>query len=577
MKNYFRTEIGSDIFRQKYALTPHQTWPQKAQSVVDEVCGRTLDGKHQPILDKSTRDFLVHCLIKQKWFPGGRYLYYAGRGKSFYNNCLLMDVKDNREGWSNLNHNTTSALMSGAGIGVEYSKLRPSGAPILGTGGTASGPISLMCIINELGRNVMQGGSRRSAIWAGLNWQHGDVEKFLNSKNWDNMVVGNTTIGELKRNDFNYPAPMDMTNISVNYDNAFLEHIYGKPFNQIKAVYLSQGTAGVASMPIVNIPEVFRQNCKQALMTGEPGFGFNFFDQVLDILRNACCEVTSADDSDICNLASINMAQIDDVSEMLDLSDAVSKFLVCGTMRADVPYEQVIKVREKNRRLGLGLMGVHEFLLKNDSNYELTPKLRSYLEAWKRGSESGAIDHCDRFYLNRPAGYRAIAPTGTIGMLAGTTTGIEPLYAAAYKRRYLIGSSDWHYQYVIDGTTKEMVKMYDIDPDKIETALTLAETPEKRIKFQADIQDYVDQAISSTINLPAWGSDLNNENHVDKFTETLVKYAPRLRGITVYPDGSRGGQPISVVPYQEAKEQEGTVFKEHDICDISGHGGSCGI
>ena len=88
-------------------------------------------------------------------------------------------------------------------------------------------------------------------------------------------------------------------------------------------------------------------------------------------------------------------------------------------------------------------------------------------------------------------------------------------------------------------------------------------------------------SISSTINMPAWGSRLNNPDTVSSFTSTLAKYAPRLRGFTMYPDGSRGGQPLTSVPYNEAVERLGTEFEEHlesnDICDISGHGGSCGV
>ena len=102
-----------------------------------------------------------------------------------------------------------------------------------------------------------------------------------------------------------------------------------------------------------------------------------------------------------------------------------------------------------------------------------------------------------------------------------------------------------------------------------------------RIKFQADVQDYVDMSISSTINLPKWGSKHNNEDTLPHFTEVLASYAHRLRGFTCYPDGCRGGQPLTQVPYKEAKEKLGEEFEEslesHDICTITGHGGTCGV
>jgi len=287
--------------------------------------------------------------------------------------------------------------------------------------------------------------------------------------------------------------------------------------------------------------------------------------------------VTSEDDSDCCNLGSVNLANVESLQEMKDIVDVASKFLVCGTLRSDLPYKKVYDIREKNRRLGLGLMGVHEWLLKRGYRYEMNDEFKQWLQVYEDVSKSSADVHCDRLYLNRPKGYRSIAPTGTVGLLAATSTGIEPLYSVAYKRRYLVDGTNWKYQYVVDSTAEQLIKEYGLDPDSIETAVDLAKDPERRIKFQADVQDYVDHAISSTINLPAWGSEHNNESHVIRMANTLAEYAPRLRGFTCYPDGARGGQPITSVPYSEANGKQGEVFTEgHDICDISGHGGSCG-
>lgn len=464
-----------------------------------------------------------------------------------YQCYLLRAEHDTREEWSDVTWRAMSCLMTGGGIGIDYSRLRPAGKALSRTGGTASGPIPLMFAINEIGRNVMQGGSRRSAIYASLNWQHEDIGSFLTAKNWSPEVKA------LKEKDFNFPAPLDMTNISVNYDDAALE-------------------GGLENNPI------FRANVRQALETGEPGFSFNFGDKQNETLRNACTEVTSEDDSDVCNLGSINLGAISSIEEFTDVVRLASKFLVCGTLRADLPYEKVYKVREKNRRLGLGLMGIHEWLLKKGYKYEVVDELHKWLAIYRDESERSANEHCDRLFVSRPVAYRAIAPTGSIGILAGTTTGIEPLFAVAYKRRFLTEGTKWKYQFVVDGTAKTLIDDYGVNPDAIESALDLANDPERRIKFQADIQDYVDMSISSTINLPAWGSSGNSQSDVGRFAQTLAKYAPRLRGFTCYPDGSRGGQPLTAVSYHEALKHKDQVFEEtHDICDISGHGGSCGV
>ena len=548
----FRNTFGENIFRYKYAQGPGDTWAKLSERLVEDVCG-TRGGTVAALMSKEDQKQLLEYMKDMKFLAGGRYLYYAGRPYKAYNNCYLLRAEeDTREEWSAVTWRAMSCLMTGGGIGIDYSRLRPSGKALSRTGGTASGPIPLMYAINEIGRNVMQGGSRRSAIYASLNWQHEDISAFLTAKNWSEVVR------EQKLKDFNFPGPLDMTNISVNYDDAAL---YGQGVLQ----------------KLDECP-VFIENCRQAMMTGEPGFSFNFGKKQNETLRNACTEVTSEDDSDVCNLGSINLGNITNLEEFRSVVSLASKFLVCGTLRADLPYDKVYKVREKNRRLGLGLMGIHEWLLQRGQKYEVTPELHEWLKVYESESESSANEHCDRFYISRPVAYRAIAPTGSIGILAGTTTGIEPLFAVAYKRRFLTEGTKWKYQYVVDPTAQDLINRYSVKPENITSALDLSNNYEARIKFQADIQDYTDMSISSTINLPSWGSEANCEARLGEFVSTLAHYAPRLRGFTCYPDGSRGGQPLTSVPYEEAIKHKDAVYDEViDICEWTGHGGSCGV
>jgi len=546
----FRSSWSEDVFNNKYAHEGCETWARLADTLVEDVV--------QDKLPEDDKDELKRLIRELKFIPGGRYLYYAGRDVKFFNNCYLLKAEeDTREDWANLSWKAESCLMTGGGIGADYSIYRDSKQTLARTGGTASGPIPKIKMINEIGRNVMQGASRRSAMYASLNWQHGDIHEYLVCKNWHEMMIPGTdiSIAQAKAADFNFPAPLDMTNISVNYDTAW---------------YMQFAESG-------DVGEVFRTNCRQALSTAEPGFSFNFFDKELETLRNACCEVTSEDDSDVCNLGSINLGRIADIHEMKTVVDLATKFLVCGTLRADVPYEKVAKVREKNRRLGLGLMGLHEWLIQRGYGYEVPHELHNWLRVYKGVSNTVADNYCDSLGISRCVAKRAIAPTGTIGILAGTSTGIEPIFAVAYLRRYLKGKDNWCQQYVVDSTAQELIDQYGTDPDSIQTALSLSTDYESRIRFQAVIQEYVDQAISSTINLPEWGSEFNNEDMVDDFAKTLAHYAPRLRGFTCYPDGARGGQPLTEVPYAEAKGQLGVEFAANDICTISGKGGSCGV
>ncbi len=543
----FKTELGEAIFKQKYASNPYETWEDKAHSVVNSVCG-DFNGLKTPLMEKSERDRLINYISEFKFMPGGRYLWYAGREARFYNNCYLLRLEeDTREEWAGVTERAMTCLMTGGGIGVDISRARPSGRQLRRTGGVASGPIPLLYTLNEVGRNVMQGGSRRSALYGSMNWQHEDAWKLLHAKNWHEMSVGNTTLAELKQADFNFPAPLDMMNISLNYDDAWLKN----PINS-----------------------TFMENVRQAMMTGEPGFSFNFGEKQNETLRNACTEITSEDDSDVCNLGSVNLANVKTLDEFEDVVALGAKFLVCGLMRAHLPYKKVYEIRQKNSRIGLGLMGMHEWLLQRGYKYEMVDELKQWMKAYEKYSKEAADDHCYRFMLEYPKGYRAIAPTGTISILAGTTSGVEPIYAVAYRRRYLSDGTKWKHQFVVDGTAQALIDT-GIDPDKIESAVDLASDPERRVKFQYELQKYVDHAISSTLNLPAWGSELNNEDKVAEFAQVIKKYGPGLRGLTVYPDSARGGQPITSVPYEEAHAKRGVIYEDNS--EEQCLSGVCGI
>ncbi len=551
MDNNFtwRTDFAKNIFRYRYAQGPDDTWPKLCRRLVEDVCGSRNGKETVNLLSKEDRDQLIQYMIQMKFVPGGRYLYYAGRIKHFYNNCFAgIAEEDTREEWARLAGWATSCLMSGGGIGIEYSRLRPKGYTLKSTGGTSSGPLSLMCMINEIGRNVMQGGNRRSAIWAGLNWQHEDIWDFIKSKNYSQQLR------DLKEADFNFPLQMDMTNVTVNWDTDFAVD------------YLED-----LSVPA---PDLWIKTVKQMMKTGEPGHGYNFYCNEDEIGRNACGEFVSDIDSNVCNLGSINFANIEDIEELADVTQLASRFLYCGTIRGEVPIDKIKRVRDERRQLGLGLMGIHEWLLSRGERYEVTDELKEWLLAWKECSEIGANIVADKFGLPCPYRYRSVAPAGTIGILASTTTGIEPLFAVAYKRRFLIDGNKHKYQYVIDATAQRIINKYDTEPSGIETASVLSQDIERHLAFQAGIQAYVDMGISSTINLPAWGTDLNNEDRVDGISHLLRKYALDLRGITIYPDGGRGGQPLNPVPYEEAKKHEGVVYdEEENKCS----NGICGI
>lgn len=539
--------FAQTIMQQKYAHEKADGTKETWEEIAYRVARSVLKAVNAP---KSQVEATAKAITERKFIPGGRYLYASGRPFHQTQNCLLLRAEDSREGWSDLLDRASMALMTGAGIGVDYSDVRAKGSRIRKTGGTASGPLGLMKMLNECGREIMQGGSRRSAIWAGLNWSHKDVVEFITMKNWPQAVR------DLKEKDFNFPATMDGTNVSVLLDDEFFKAYHNEKHKLHSHAH-----------------NVYWLVVRQMLKTAEPGLSVDIGENAGETLRNACNEVTSREDSDICNLGSINMARIKSLEEMQQITDLGTAFLLAGTVYSDVPYARVDTIRTKNRRLGLGLMGLHEWMLLRGLRYEPSEELAKYLEVYATSTEI-ASQYADKWDLSHPIKTRAIAPTGTIGIMAETTTGVEPVFCVAYKRRYLKGTT-WNYQYVVDPTAKRIIES-GVHPDSIEDAYSLAKEPERRIAFQAWLQKYVDHAISSTLNLPEWGSDVNNENTVQPFGEMLMRYLPELRGMTCYPDGARGGQPLTPVKYTTAMKHVGEVFVEAmDICDLT-KGGSCG-
>jgi len=534
----FESAYAYDIFKQKYSMDEQEKWPDTCKRVVDAVCGQ--------LLSNDDKELIFNMMVARKFIPGGRYLYSAGRAFHQVNNCFLYKVKDSREGWADLMYKATVSLMTGGGIGADYSLLRPEGALIRKTGGRSTGPISLIEMVNEAGRHIMQGGFRRSAIWAGLNWKHDDIFSFLKLKNWSKELK------DIKSKDIYFRLPVEGTNISVIYDTEFFVAVKDRKHPLHK-----------------HAKDVWALNCLQAFSSAEPGFSFNFLKDS-ESLRNACCEVVSSDDSDKCNLGTIWINRIDGREEFANIVNLSTKFLLCGGIYSDVPFEKIKEVGIKNNRIGLGLGGIHEWLMQRGYGYRVTPELHKWLNIYEQESDSSAYITAKDLGVAIPKGKRAVAPTGSIGILAETTTGIEPLFCKAYKRRYLNKENKWVYRYVIDGAVKRLLEK-DLKLEEIQDSYDL--TFKERVKFQADVQNYVDMSISSTCNLPKWGSPENNTDTLEVNSRTLLKYAKRLRGFTCYPDGSRGGQPLERISLKTALGKEDKVFEERKFECV---GGDCG-
>lgn len=545
--------LGKTIFESKYAQG--ETWAESAYRMASIVVG-----PHFP--DYVSK--IAAAIEAFEFMPGGRQIANAGRS-NMLNNCFMYRVGDSKEEIADFFRKGTVTGMTGGGTGAVWSDLRPRNATVA-SGGVSTGPCSFMYSYNEIGRGVVGGGGRRMAIWAGLHWWHPDVFEFMDMKDWSEDIRAN------KKKDYSAYAPMDMTNISVILDDEFFEAFENPDFSMVK-------TWGPNEYVIDHewAQRVYRTAVEKMVTSGEPGFSVDLGDNKYESLRNPCCEITSEDDSDVCCLGSVNLAQIKDIQRMREVTALGTMFLLCSTLVSEVPHAEVLATREKNRRLGLGIMGLHEWLVARGYRYEPTAELGDWLEVWETVSDFVGDDLADRLGVSRPIKKRAVAPTGTLGIIAGlgTTTGIEPLFAVAMKRVYMAHDKTWKFQYVIDATAQHLIETYDVDPRKIETAYDLAFDPARRLSMQAFVQQYTDHAISSTLNLPKVEDQMLS---AEEFGNILYEYLPLLRGVTVYPDGARDGQPLNVVTYTEAVANVGQEFDVEQFgLDQSCVSGVCGV
>lgn len=511
--------LSDVIKRERYFQKGETSWDQvitRVESIFDAVGGK-----------RELKDRLRWAMTNNYFIPGGRILRNAGLPHAQLSNCFLFQAEDSKYGWGDLMKRSAISLMTGGGIGAEYGQIRPSGTALHSSQGIASGPLPLIKSINEIGRGVQCGGFRRSAIYGSLPWYHPDIFEFIHLKDWPAWLQ------EQKKKDMDVAAPGDMTNISVRLDRQFFS-AYADPNHSLhNQAY-----------------DVYWEVIDSMVRTGEPGFQVDFDEQ---ILRNACTEIISATDNDSCVLGNVNFGAVPFIhlEEVVDIGQA---FLLAVTEANWNPTPETRRVQRENRRLGLGPMGIGEWYLQNEILYG-DPRIKPWLHIYKTASDRACSTYADLWHLPHPIAARCVAPTGTTSIVAETTSGCEPLMAPAYERRYRSHRMAYETQVVIDPVALRLQKQ-GIPVEEYAWNIPA----ERRIAFQAMLQGYVDNAISSTVNLP--------DTHQDPvaFGETLMKYLPLLRGITCFPNGSRGLQPITPVSMDYALQHNPSYESSDNAC-----------
>lgn len=468
---------------------------------------------------------ILRQLKEYKIVPAGRILSNCLKPHPYKHmvNCSAVHVKDTLESWCKTNTDIVLGSKCGIGFGIDCSDVRPGGSLLSSGLGRAGGVMAKFHYDNEAIRSVIQCNDRHGALLASLRYDHPEIFEFINSKNWP------VEIRKAKEKDIKAHAPYDHMNLSVYIDD--LEFIKTQAFYNM---------------------------VDHAVKYGDPGFIFNWNDPEYRF-RNACTEAIFRIPLNSCVLGGVNWANIKNIDEFYSCVFNLTCLLIVIQLITDVPTEEFRKAKTEDPQVGVGIMGFHEWLTLRGYGWELNSELEDWLITYQIATED-ANDFMVSRGFSRMNKLRSLQPTGTTSLLAETSAGVDPIYAKAYRRSYYE-----HGEYKSTSTNDVVIqKLHDsgIDVSGIKTAHEIDIVA--RLKMQSFLQKYVDQAISTTINLPA-------STEVEDIIDPIVEYAPKLKGLTLYRDGTHHGQVL--VPQDFNTDVKKTSYI--DVCKLS-DGGGCG-
>jgi len=514
------------------------------------------------------------------FLPGGRILRNAGRQAGSLFNCYHLPIGDSRKEIGQFYMDSLMLWGEGGGVGVNISSLRPKGAPIKTMGGESSGPVSFLEASDAIAKTIESGGSRRAAALALMHITHPDIMRFIDAK---------IEHGKLPH-----------YNISVAVTDEFLEAVESDDEWEFKFAHKSYGK--------VKAREIWDKIVDNMVKFAEPGLlNWNnliknnsyYYDPIQGV--NPCGEAVLSP-YDVCDLGSLvltnfitgtvntNWKKLGEVIKIavrfLDDVIDVNKYTL---------QETDIKAHN-SRRIGLGVMGLAEYLFAKGLRYgsekaivEIEKLMRFIRDAVyetlvELAQEKGSFPKFDpipygkaSFIRKLPASLRmaikehgvrcvtalAIAPTGTISLLADVNSGIEPLFRKAYLRSDRVSERMYiHpiYKHLLE--SGEETPDWYVDTDDLK--------PADHFEVQAVVQRYTDGAVSKTINMPV----STTPKQLSKLT---LEYIHDLKGVTIYVDESREGQILNKVTKQEVEKylSENKVKESADIEALSCASGSC--
>lgn len=485
---------------------------ESPDAMLERVAKHVASAEKEKDRSKWQKEFM-DILDTLEFLPNSPTLMNAGTGVGQLSACFLIPCEDNLSAIMEAVKQTAIVHKSGGGTGIVFSHIRPSGSMVNTTSGVASGPVSFMKIFDTTTGVIKQGGKRRGANIGILSCSHPDILNFIKCKEDTNQFTN--------------------FNISVSITDNFMKAVKAGNGYPLVNPFTKEKT-------YIKAAEIFHAICEQAWKTGEPGIIFidtiNKANPVPEFGRiegtNPCGEQPLLF-YESCNLGSINLAKMVkggkvDWNRLSNVAEIATRFLDDVIDVNMYPNVKIARKTRMTRKIGLGVMGWADMLIDlgirydSDEALDLAKRVMRAVndDSYKTSKDIGGNKgYCLDRLKRRNSTTTTIAPTGTLSLLAGCSSSIEPIFAKEYTKT------------VMDGVKLDLSKHKNVSGDILVTAHDIP--VEKHIAMQSAFQTYTDNAVSKTINLPKTAKVASvAKAFIDAHTQGC-------KGITVYREGSR--------------------------------------
>jgi ribonucleoside-diphosphate reductase alpha chain len=570
----------------KIIETPQQLFRRVAQNIASAEKIYNPDLTEEELFKVEEKFYRVMASLD--FLPNSPTLMNAGNVLQQLAACFVLPVKDDLESIFNAVKDSALIHQSGGGTGFSFTRLRPRGDLVKSTKGVASGPISFMTVFDAATNTIKQGGKRRGANMGILRVDHPDIMEFIIAKH-EEGILSNFNISVAVTDEFMERARKDQ-----DYD--LINPRTGQVWGSLKA------------------KSVFDLITHYAWETGDPGVIFidrineeNPTPKIGEIESTNPCGEQPLLPYESCNLGSINLQRMlkpkgegkweIDWEKMKHTVRTAVRFLDNVIEVNRYPLKEIEEMSRANRKIGLGVMGFADMLIRLEMVYnskealQTAEKVMKFIQdeskvvsrelAKERGpfpNFKGSIYDKEGAEPLRNATTTTIAPTGTIGIIAGCSSGIEPLFAVSFTRKYVLGGEEMT---EINPLFEEMLEKKGLKSqellDKVAGEATIQEieevpkeirrvfvtafdiTPEDHIRIQAAFQKHVDNSVSKTVNFPyeALEEDIKQAY--------FMAYDTKCKGITVFRTGSRQQQVLNIKTKEQKQAPIGETVPEKDL------------